>query len=397
MLTEMDETQWHQLPTTFDHVGTSDPRFFDRHWFAIYDPAGTGAMQLTLGMYRNMDVADAGAVFIRGGRQYNVRSSRSLRPDFSPVVAPISVSVLEPYRRLALEITEGPHPLSGRLEWVADHPPEEEAPAFSRQRGRVVAEQKRYDQVGRVTGDLTVAGETIHLDDWWSARDHSWGVRPGMGIEEPVTARSDWEAAERKRLTTDKGRVNAWGRASDADPFLFFLLFFTCPDAAGHLLLDFQGDRLARLDGVVHSGTSEVPDVRPVDATLSLSLVPGTQRFAEAELSVTLDDGRVLTLELRALCPAIVMAGLGYSGGYDDGRGLGAWRGEAHVEWDDWDVTDTEVVVDADGTESRPLHRLQPVRVTVVGSSSAPGTGSATIVYVGAPPAPVRVRAHAVI
>jgi len=36
MLTPLDDTLWHQLPTTFDHVWTSDPRFFDRYWFAIY-------------------------------------------------------------------------------------------------------------------------------------------------------------------------------------------------------------------------------------------------------------------------------------------------------------------------------------------------------------------------
>ena len=41
MLTPLDDTLRHVLPTTFDHAGTSDPRFFDRYWFAVYDPAGT--------------------------------------------------------------------------------------------------------------------------------------------------------------------------------------------------------------------------------------------------------------------------------------------------------------------------------------------------------------------
>ena len=40
MLTSLDDTPWHQLPTTFDHVGTSDPRFFDRLWFAASDRVG---------------------------------------------------------------------------------------------------------------------------------------------------------------------------------------------------------------------------------------------------------------------------------------------------------------------------------------------------------------------
>ena len=79
MLTPMDDTLWHTLPTTFDHVGTSDPRFFDRYWFAASDPAGGGTLQLTLGVYNNMNVVDAGFVAIRDGRQHNVRASRSLR------------------------------------------------------------------------------------------------------------------------------------------------------------------------------------------------------------------------------------------------------------------------------------------------------------------------------
>ena len=41
MLSPLDETLHHQLSTTFDHAGTSDPRFFDRYWFAIYDPEGS--------------------------------------------------------------------------------------------------------------------------------------------------------------------------------------------------------------------------------------------------------------------------------------------------------------------------------------------------------------------
>jgi len=34
VLTPLDDSPWHQLPTTFDHVGSSDVRFFDRFWFS---------------------------------------------------------------------------------------------------------------------------------------------------------------------------------------------------------------------------------------------------------------------------------------------------------------------------------------------------------------------------
>ena len=50
MLTPLDDSLWHQIPSTFDHVGTSDPRFFDRYWFAVYEPSGSAALQFTLGV-----------------------------------------------------------------------------------------------------------------------------------------------------------------------------------------------------------------------------------------------------------------------------------------------------------------------------------------------------------
>src|SRR4051794_29881593 len=64
MLTPFDDTPWHQLPAPFDTVGTSDPRFFDRLWFAATDPGGGGTMQFTLGVYQNMNVVDGGFVAI---------------------------------------------------------------------------------------------------------------------------------------------------------------------------------------------------------------------------------------------------------------------------------------------------------------------------------------------
>ena len=58
MLSGLDETLRHQLPTTFDHVGTSDPRFYDRYWFCCYDPAGELAVISGMGLYNNMNVLD---------------------------------------------------------------------------------------------------------------------------------------------------------------------------------------------------------------------------------------------------------------------------------------------------------------------------------------------------
>ncbi len=115
MLTPMDDTLWHQLSTTFDHVGTSDPRFFDRYWFAASDPEGAGTLQFTLGAYQNMNVMDGGFVAIRSGHQHNLRVSRALRPRYETACGPLRVEVAEPLERFRLFVEPGDHGIEAEL------------------------------------------------------------------------------------------------------------------------------------------------------------------------------------------------------------------------------------------------------------------------------------------
>ena len=126
MLTPLDDSPWHQIPDTFDHVGTSDPRFFDRFWFAASDPAGSGTLQFTIGVYQNMNVVDGGFVVIHGGRQHNVRASRRLRPRYEFDVAPLAIDVVEPMQHLHLSCAPGAHGIAAELDWRAVLEPEEE-------------------------------------------------------------------------------------------------------------------------------------------------------------------------------------------------------------------------------------------------------------------------------
>ena len=61
------------------------------------------------------------------------------------------------------------------------------------------------------------------------------------------------------------------------------------------------------------------------------------------------------------------MDGTGYDWGWDDGQGLGVYRGESHAETDVYDLSDPELVVRPDGDERRPMHRETPARVVVDG------------------------------
>jgi len=107
------------------------------------------------------------------------------------------------------------------------------------------------------------------------------------------------------------------------------------------------------------------------------------RRINAGRFSVTTDAGRTVGLDVEALGPAVAMPGLGY-GGYDDGLGLGVWRGAEHLEHETWDVSHPADVTQADGTVTRPVHRIQPVRVTQRDDrGTSHGTGSLTFIAEG--------------
>ena len=61
--------------------------------------------------------------------------------------------------------------------------------------------------------------------------------------------------------------------------------------------------------------------------------------------------------------------GSGYDNGFNDGRGLGHYRGEYHQEVDRYDVSHPADVVFPDGSVRRPGHREAIFRLVVNGSS----------------------------
>lgn len=373
MLTALDDTLWHQLPTTFDHVWTSDPRWFDRYWFAIYSGDGRVAIQITMGAYRNMNVLDAGAVVIVNGKQHNLRVSRSLNGSVETVCGGIRITPLEPLKSFEIEIAPSDGAINGRVRWDCVEPAREEHPHYTRLHSRTVEDYRRFDQIGVASGYLEVAGERVQIENWWSCRDHSWGVRRGMGIPEPVTGP--------KVPLAEKGHVMSF-------------LFFSTTAMSGHLLFQGRGDDAPYTTGTITrrdvESFSEVDDV-----ALGVDLHEGTRRFRTAEVTATLSGGETLRLRVRAQGPAIAMQGLGYSGGYDDGRGLGAWRGENHREIDVWDVSHPSKIVLPDGTQKEHWHRIQPVSIDAdLQGERSVGTGSMTLTIAGRLPEHLQVRSE---
>lgn len=359
MLTPLDDSPWHQLPTTFDHVGTSDPRFFDRLWFAASDGTGSGALQFTMGVYQNMNVVDGGFVTIHDGRQHNVRVSRELRPTYDTTCGPLRIEVLEPLRRIRLTVAPSDASVHGELEWVAVLDPEEERHHFKRARGRVLEDYARYDQIGQLSGWLAVDGARVELERWWACRDHSWGVRERVGIAEPYT-----------------------GASPVAGPSMFGFLFFSTDTHGGHVQITTRdgSDHLTAEFVERTTGERTVGEqVTVADASFTDDVRP--RRFRQVRLEVIDRAGARTRFDVDAQGPAVAMQGLGY-GGYDDGLGLGVHRGVTHLEHDVWDVSHPADVRYGDGRVDRPVHRIQPVQVTQTGPTGAVSRGTGSLTFI---------------
>ena len=357
MLTPLDDSPWHQLPTTFDHVGSSDVRFFDRFWFSAANPGAAQTLQFTIGVYQNMNVVDGGFVVIHDGRQHNLRVSRQLRPTYDTSCGPMRFDVIEPLQRIALTVSDNAGGVAGELEWTSSFTAQEERHHFVRQWGRVLEDYSRYDQIGTVSGRLTIDGTPIDVDSWWACRDHSWGVRERVGIPEPFT-----------------------GEVPQRTGSLFAFLFFSTDTHGGHIQVSVREGATHLTAAVVDRSTGAMATGERValDATFVDDSRP--RRFDRVVLEVTDADGETTQYEVEASGPAVAMPGLGY-GGYDDGLGLGVHRGVEHLEHEVWELTGPATVALPDGSIDRPVHRIQPVEVTRRGASgTSTGFGSLTFI-----------------
>jgi hypothetical protein len=362
MLTELDDCLWHQLPTTFDHVGNSDPRFFDRFWFATYAPDGSAAIQFTMGVYRNMNVMDGGFVLVDGRRQYNIRVSRTLGQHNVVECGPLSIDVVRPLNEFQLSISGGDR-ANGELTWTAAAKPVEESPHFRRLNGRTIEDYQRFNQIGSVSGRLVVDGREIMIENWWACRDHSWGVRPGMAMREVQTGP--------KNPLTERGYTMAF-------------LFFSAGPLSGTLLLQKREGEAAYVSGELMDATTGT-SLKVAEMAIEPELIPDTRRFKTVGLQAKLTDGTMLSLRCDRSGNAIAMQGLGYSGGYNDRKGLGAWRGDSVVEQDVWNVEHpAKIVYDSTREPDEHWHRIQPVSILcTLGDSQYEGHGSMTLTLGG--------------
>jgi hypothetical protein len=314
MLSPLDDLLAHQIPETFDRVGTSDRNFFDRYYFNVHACSGELFMIVGMGQYPNLGVTDAFVVLVQDGVQRLVRASRELGANrLDTQVGPIGVQVLEGLVSLRVTCDPNEWDVDFDLVWEAGVPANEEPPSFQRHLARVVSDGRRFVQTGRWRGYLRV-GDAVHEvtpDRWWGGRDHSWGIRP-VGEPEPPGIR-----------TRPEGVMACWTPMQFPD---WSLVSFAFEDAHGFR----TGESAVRLHAL-GSGRATEHLGRP---DYALTFEPGSRRLHEATITVPVPDADPLVVRATPLTRICLDKGTGYGGDADWRHGM--YQGPLKVEGRSW-------------------------------------------------------------
>ena len=188
-LVPADEMLVHQIADTFATVGQSDRSWTEKIWAMA--PTGTGRCKLVfgLGVYPNRGVIDAFGGVSRGVEQWTVRSSSRLGRDPSTSAGrTVRYEVVEPLKQIRFTLDPNPRDpdllrlaVRGRRPSVVGAQraaPRRIRKAYRGRRCRSVPPGRYRRADGQRSRDLATTSPSL---DWVSARDHSWGVRYGVG------------------------------------------------------------------------------------------------------------------------------------------------------------------------------------------------------------------------
>jgi len=329
VITEWDDLLIHQIAYPFDHVDSTDSRWHDRHWFLLGDIQGEVILGFGMGCYPNRDVIDGFACATVPGAQYNVLVSRELGADRRTEVGPLRTEVVQGLRRIHVSLAPNDHDVSFDLVYDSTTPPFEEQTHYGRRRGRLITNNARYNQAGRWSGTLTVAGHTWQVtpERFWGERDRSWGLRPGQG-EPPQTTLTP---EQRLEMLRESGFGLYHYMPTQFPEYSLWYLISESPDS-----------KITALDGGIRfpwGSPSQDEVVRVCQVEHDMEFVAGTMRWTNARLALTLEDGRVKRYTVRNILPCYLNQGGGYG---DPQRWHGSYRGKLVVDGGRFDLSSEE-------------------------------------------------------
>ncbi|MCK5796334.1 MAG: hypothetical protein KAI47_04070, partial [Deltaproteobacteria bacterium] len=269
-----------------------------------------------------------------GDEQTNIRLSRELRPRISELsVGPLSYEVVEPYRRIRIAMGENDQGLSYDLEFLGRLTPGEEQPQYGRMNGRVVVNTARYAQLGRARGWIQVGDRRFDVDEdrYYAQRDHSWGIRMGVGAPEQGVQGQDIDPFRAMMITWLTFQFAEWGVQCYAI------------ERADGIMMNMSGAKVHRLgDGVGTSG----PAIIGIEHDLFYH--PKSARFQGGSMVLRLQGGEAIELSMEELTTMYLRGGgyLGYKGVTH-----GLWKGSEWADGETWNVGDAVVANEVHGLD----------------------------------------------
>jgi hypothetical protein len=332
-----DDFMIHQTPDPIRWVGTSDRRFYDRHFLTGHSRDGQVAFLCGIGVYPNLGVIDCFASVTVGNTQYTTRASRELGHDRMNTagIGPFALQILEGLR--TLRFTCAPHEdqlVSLDLRWDGSAPAFAEPPLFSRVMDRVMDAGTRIIQTGTWSGHIRVAGREFEVtpDQWQGGRDRSWGVR-SMGMEREPRGIQHAHQVAKSRTT-----LWIWSPMQFRDRTVHFSLS-EFPDG--------QRDVNTVRESLSYERGGELRLLSEPDHELVLD--PHDRELHKGQVSWREAEGSRRTVHLTPISRIYLRAGTGY-GGPDPWR-HGTYMGREWVDSVSFDLTDPAVT-----TKIGPTH-----------------------------------------
>jgi hypothetical protein len=362
-LVPTDEGLNHQIAETFASVLQSDRSWTEKVCISVGANDGSLQIGFGLGKYINRNVMDAYGGVARNCEQWVVRTSRQLSPDPDVyTVGAISYTIIEPLKRVRIALAAtAEQPIAFEVELdCSEIPPFLETHEFRRQIGgyRTDNDLVRYHQVGVPSGWLEVEGERHIIDpqNWYCTRDHSWGLRYGVGVT-PTDIMPGIDAAQfpMNFLWSPMRMVRPDGSVYSIHHFYMRVPFPGIP-------VTFSGG-IENADGTRQAFTSLEPELRydPVNRRL----LGGKLHFTEA-------NGDVRTLGIEVVSDTGFHLGGGLYFGLD-GHYHGEWRGPAHRDGDYFaDCSDYET--------AKRIHQIRDCIVRVTDGESVGYANYQTVV-----------------
>jgi hypothetical protein len=322
-LVNADEFFNHQIVETHASVLQSDPSWAEKVCGMVAARDGSLSIGFGFGKYVNRNVVDAYGGVSRGVEQWTVRASRALDSAVNNIdVGPLRYEVIEPLKqvRVRLDATDQqPIAFDLLLDGLLPCTLEDREDRRTLTGYRHSANQIRYHQTGVASGWIELQGQRHQVtpEDWVMTRDHSWGLRPGVGA--PL---SDLQADPVDAIAP---RILA----------IWNPLLFRNPDGSHYgfhqyyLLYAGEGWQHEKVQGGFEYPDGRREGLRRIEPRLQFN--PDNQRLLGGEVELTMMDGshRLLHLQVQGDTGFHLGAGL-YHG--LDGHFHGQWRGPLLVE-----------------------------------------------------------------